>query len=59
MYLILRTAHGTQSNNFCLPHDVLPCDDVLIRFGFRASIRFYLITDFQIDRSFTIEITNA
>jgi len=21
-----------QSNNFCLPHDVLSCDDVLIRF---------------------------
>ena len=25
-----------QSNNFCLPHDVLPCDDVLIRFGHTA-----------------------
>ena len=31
-----------QSNNFCLPHDVLSCDDVLIRFGFLASIRIFL-----------------
>jgi len=24
-----------QSNNFCMPHDVLACDDVLIRFVLR------------------------
>jgi len=36
-----------QSNNYCLPHDVLPCDDVLIRFELSCINKFLFDSRFS------------